>query len=309
MLIRKEKKGEKMQNFRNKIIIAFLSILFLSVIFTSPQIQGQTYEYLSTLTPGTTYEWQVTTLSTTGSVGTSFLVYGNESLEQGDLFSVKIIDDINNVTGGNPNELLNPLNVWAEFYLNGVYKTNDTSEIGILDLGWTMFTYIDFLQPTSYTNSTGNYSYIEVLHENFANVKYEERTEINFHGYYESTYTKFKQSSSLSSKTWTIKMQMHEDYQEDDFVDPENWQKEQTTTDRTVEIRFNVETGFVVYLFYDYLWHNIRQVEGSTDDDTNAVNLVIESTQLPTVAPFNYGYALIGILAICFVFFMKKRRK
>jgi hypothetical protein len=298
-----------MISFRNKIIIALLSVLFLSVVFTSSQIQGQTYEYLSTLIPGATYEWQVTTLSTTGSVGTSFLIYGNESLEQGDLFSVKIIDDVNNITGGDPLELLNPVNVWAEFYLNGNFKTNDTSEIGILDLGWTMFAFIDFLQPVIYTNSTGNYSYIEVLHENFANVKYEERTDVKYHGYYESIYLRYKQSSSLSSKTWTIKMQMHEDYQEDDFIDPENWQKEQTTTDRTIEIRFNVETGLVVYLYYDYLWHNIRQVEGSTDDDTNAITLQIESTQLPTVAPFSYGYALIGVLTICLVFYMRRRRK
>ncbi len=298
-----------MINFRNKIIIALFSVLFLSVVFTSPQIQGQTYEYLSTLMPGATYEWQVTTLLTTGSVSTSFLVYGNESLEQGDLFSVKIIDDVNNVTGGDPNELLNPLNTWAEFYLNGNYKTNDTSEIGILDLGWTMFTYIDFLQPTSYTNSTGNYSYIEVLHENFANVKFDERTDVNFHGYYESTNLKYKQTSSLSSKIWTIKMQMHEDYQEDDFIDPENWQKEQTTTDRTVEIRFNVETGLVVYLLYEYTWHNIRQVEGSLDDDINSISLVIESTDQPISAPFNYSFALIGLLTICFVFYVKKRRK
>ena len=298
-----------MISFRNKTIIALFSVLFLSVIFTNPQIQGQTYEYLSTLLPGATYEWEVTTLTTTGSVGTSFLDYGNESLEQGDLFSVKIIDDVNNITGSDPNQLLNSSNVWGEFYLNGNYKTNDTSEIGILYLGWTTFAFIDFLQPITYTNSTGNYSYLEVLHENFANVKYEDRTEVKFHGYYELTYTKFKQSSSLSSKTWTIKMQMHVDYQEDDFIDPENWQKVQTTTDRTAEIRFNVETGLVVYLYYDYLWHNIRQVEGSTDDDTNAITLQIESTQLPTAASFSYGYALIGVLTICFAFYVRRRRK
>lgn len=298
-----------MISFRNKILIALLSVLFLSVAFTNPQIQGQTYEYLETLIPGATYEWQVTTLTTTGSISTPFLDYGNESLEQGDLFSVKIIDDVNNVTGGDPNELLNPVNTWAEFYLNGIYKTNNTSEIGILDLGWTMLTYIDFLQPASYTNSTGNYSYIEVLYENFANVKFEERTDVKYHGYYELYYLKFKQTSSLSSKTWTIKMQMHEDYLEDDFIDPENWQKVQTTTDRTVEIRFNVDTGFVVYLFYEYLWHNIRQVEGSTDDDTNSVTLQIESTQLPTVAPFNYGFALIGVITICLVLYTWRKRK
>ncbi len=298
-----------MISFRNKTIIVLFSTLFLSVVFTSPQIQGQTYEYLPTLMPGATYEWQVTTLATTGSVSTSFLDYGNETLKQGDIFSVKIIDDINNVTGGNPSELLNPANIWAEFYLNGNYKTNDTSEIGLIWLGWTGWVFYPSLLPVSYTNTTGNYSYLEVLHENFDNTKYENKAETSYYGFYEYLYWKGKQSSSISKDTWTIKMQHHSEYREEDFVDPENWQKEQTKIDRTIEMRFNIETGFLVYLYYYDNWHNILEREGSLDDDVENIELLIESTQLPTAAPFNYGGVLLGVFAISLALYYRKKRK
>ncbi len=117
-------------------IVMVLGLLVLTSISKTNTVQGQEYTYPSELTIGDSYEWGVTELTLLGSVSTSFLNYGDDSLEQGDKFSVILLDNINNVTNGTPSELLNPANIWAEFYLNGEFKTNETALIGLLDLDW-----------------------------------------------------------------------------------------------------------------------------------------------------------------------------
>ncbi|MHA1828414.1 MAG: hypothetical protein ACTSX6_07185, partial [Candidatus Heimdallarchaeaceae archaeon] len=127
------------------------------------------------------------------------------------------------------------------------------------------------------------------------------------HGYYEYIYTTVKQSSKLSKKTWTIKLNYHSEYKENDFTDPEDWSKVDTTIENDIEIRYNVETGLIVYLNYEYSWHSINEVEGSLDDDTRSVSFLLESTQLPTAAPFNWIFALLGIGT--WVLIIRKKRK
>ena len=293
-------------------IVMVLGLLVLTSISKTNTVQGQEFSYPSELTIGASYEWQVTELIQLGTVSTLFLTYGDDTLEQGDKFSVILLDNINNVTNGTPSELLNPANIWGEFYLNDEFKTNITSEIGLLDLNWIGLLSIGmdefFLQPTTYENVTGVYNYFEILDENFPHVVATAEEEIEYHGFYGHGTVKYTQSSKLSSKSWTIKLQIEEVEIEDDLLDPMNWEKTIETTSRYVEIRFNIKTGLLTYLDYDYAWHRERTVEGSVDIDDNSINLLIESTTLPTGAPFDWAYSVIGLALVSVIIYKRKRR-
>lgn len=306
--------GEKnMKRIKLKLtIVMVLGLLVLTSISKTNTVQGQEYSYPSELTIGASYEWEVTELNILGSVSTSFLDYGDDTLELGDKFSVILLDNINNVTNGTPSELLNPANIWAEFYLNGEFKTNITSQIGLLDLNWIGLLSIGmdefFLQPTTYENVTGVYNNFEILNENFPQAVVTAEEEIEYHGFYGHSTIKVTQSSKLSSKSWTIKLQIEEVEIVNDLLDSVNWEKTSETTSRYVEIRFNIKTGLLSYLDYDYAWHRERTVEGSVDIDDNSINLLIESTTLPTGAPFDWAYSVIGLALVSVIIYKRKRR-
>ena len=288
------------------------SLLFLASILNTESVQGQDYSYPSDIAVGNSYEWEVTELTILGTVNTDFLDYGDDILEQGDKFSVMLLDDINNVTNGTPSELVNPANIWVAFYLNGEFKTNETDQIGLLDLGWLSMIPIGqddfFLQPTTYENATDVYNYFEILNANFPQYVMTMEDEIESHGYYNHYTMKLKMSSKLTSKSWTIKFQFEESNKENDLLDPMDWEKIIQTTSRYIEIRFNVKTGFVTYLDYQYIWHQERTVEGSVDIDDDNITLLIKSTDLPTGAPFDWGYSIIGLAVISILVYYRKRR-
>lgn len=295
----------KMEKKKFELMTLVLATLLIFSYVT--RTQAQEYEYQSSLLPDVTYEWQITTLVTTGYDNLPYLAFGDDILEQGDKISVKILANVSAITNGDPSQLFNTSNVWIEFYLNGENKTTNINDIGVIDLAWTGWVGYFFLMPTTYTNETGTYNNFEVINEGFQQINGEDKTETKEHGYYEYVYSSIKQSSKLSKKTWTIKLNYHSEYKENDFTDPEDWSKVDTTIDNDIEIRYNVETGLIVYLNHEYSWHSINEVEGSLDDDTRSISLLLESTQLPTAAPFNWIFALLGIGT--WVLTIRKKRK
>jgi len=293
-------------------IVMVLGLLVLTSISKTNTVQGQEYSYPSELTVGASYEWEVEELGTLGSVNTNFLNFGDDTLKKGDKFSITLLDSINNVTNGTTSELLEPENIWAEFYLNGEFKTNETDQIGLLDLNWLGLMSIGmddfFLQPTTYENVTGVYNYFEILNAEFPQVTTTIEEEMSSHGYLEQYFEEISQSSKLSSKAWTVKYQVEERENEEDLVDPENWQKTYETTNRYIEIRFNVKTGLITYIDYDYAFHRERTVEGSLDITDNSINLLIESTTLPIGAPFDWAYSVIGLALVSLIVYKRRRR-
>lgn len=289
-----------------------LGLLVLTSISKTNTVQGQEYSYPSELTVGASYEWEVVELSTLGSVNTNFLNFGDDTLKKGDKFSITLLDSINNVTNGTTSELLDPENIWAEFYLNGEFKTNETDQIGLLDLNWLGLMSIGmddfFLQPTTYENVTGVYNYFEILNAEFPQVTATIEEELSSHGYLNKYFAKISQSSKLSSKVWTVKLQVEEKETEDDLVDPEDWEKTYETINRYIEIRFNVKTGLLTYVDYDYAFHRERTVEGSLDITDNSINLLIKSTTLPIGAPFDWAYSVIGLALVSLIVYKRKRR-
>ena len=289
-----------------------LGLLVLTSISKTNTVQGQEYSYPSELTVGASYEWEVVELSTLGSVNTNFLNFGDDTLKKGDKFSITLLDSINNVTNGTTSELLDPENIWAEFYLNGEFKTNETDQIGLLDLNWLGLMSIGmddfFLQPTTYENVTGVYNYFEILNAEFPQVTATIEEELSSHGYLNKYFAKISQSSKLSSKVWTVKLQVEEKETENDLVDPEDWEKTYETINRYIEIRFNVKTGLLTYVDYDYAFHRERTVEGSLDITDNSINLLIKSTTLPIGAPFDWAYSVIGLALVSLIVYKRKRR-
>ena len=292
-----------------KTFIVFTLLILLC--FTSVKfVQGQEYDFLDTIMPGVSYEWQVTKLSITGSASTSFLDFGNETLTVGDKFSINVTRDINNITAGDPSQLLNDSITWADFYLNGVYKSNDTDDIGLLELDW--MSWYDgehfFLQPITYTNETDTYNYFEIMQNNFEQIEADIKSEINQKNYHENSHMIIKQSSRLTSKTWTIKYQTKLIYKEEDFTGPGGWSKDDDDVDRIIEIRFNVETGLVTYLSYYYNSHSVSEIDGLQTIDDDIIDLVIESTMLPTGAPFSWSFAIIGVFILGVIVYIKRRK-
>jgi hypothetical protein len=298
---------------KNKI--AIISIILSSILLISfiPSIQAQ-YSYLLTLEAGTSYEWEVTTLTTVGSVSTPFLDFGPEILQQGDKINATLIKDVNATALGGDYELFyNDSNTWVEFYLNDEFITNDTDDIGLIYTDWVNsgmwagWFYDWFLLPISFTNSTGTYDNFVVRHNNFDQNTVDLRSETNYHSYYESIHLKVKTTSKLSKDTWSIKRVYSEVYKENDYTDSLDWDTTDRTLDITTELRYNRATGLLVYVSHDYTWHQIFQEEGSTEDEVREVVFVLESSSLTIKAPYNWAYVLIGILTIGIIALWRKK--
>ncbi len=276
-----------MRNSRKMILLGvFFSLIIVSSLNFNNTVRGQEYSYSLLLVPDGTYEWSVTTLVVVGSASTSFLDYGDETISQGDTLSAKILLDVNETAMGDPLQLLNISNVWIEFYLNGVNKSTNVHDIGLFDLFWMRLGNYYFLEPTLYTNSTGVYDNFLIYHNSYPEVNAESRIEINEYAYYELEIMKVVTSTKLSKDTWTIKADYSVDEIIEDFRDSEDWFKEHTIETSLTELRFNRETGLATYLQYTYSQHRVYEIEGSLDDDIESVDLLIESTQLPTSASY-----------------------
>ena len=154
-----------MHFIKSKRTYILITLILLLGFSSGKFVQGQEFNYLGTLVPDASYEWIVTKLDRTGTLSTPFLDFGNETLAAGDTFSVKIIEDISTLTDGDPYQLINSSNTWAEFYLNGIYKSNATSDIGLLELDWMSWSDGEhfFFQPITFTNATDTYNYFVLL--------------------------------------------------------------------------------------------------------------------------------------------------
>ena len=298
----------KMKSLKFNIISIIVLGLFLTSIFsTITLVRGQMgLSYLTTLQSGTSYAWEVTALSTSGPyLDRDFLDFGNDSLEMGDIFSINITQDINVITDGDVSQLLNQSISLCDFYLNGEYKTNVTDDVEIVAFIWSGHF---FLQPTTYINVTGSYNSFQLMENTFLQTSYELKDEDISVNYYDYTHSIYKQSSSLNSKTWIIKMESTVDTKEDDLTDPLDWEKNERTITITSEARFDIETGFLSYLAYTYTYHDRTEVEGSIDIDSRNINFILESITLAIDAPYNWSFSIISLLFIGLVVIHRRRK-
>ncbi|MCK4972262.1 MAG: hypothetical protein KAS52_03020 [Candidatus Heimdallarchaeota archaeon] len=298
-----------MRNSKKMILLGvFFSLIILSSLNSNNIVRGQEYSYSLLLVPDVTYEWSVTTLAVVGSASTAFLDYGDETISQGDILSAKILLDVNESAIGDPLQLFNISNVWVEFSLNGVNQSTNVDDIGIFDLSWMDLGDYYFLEPTLYSNSTGVYDNFLIYHNGYSEETEESRKETNEYAFYELKIKKVVTSTKLSKNTWTIKIDSSEDEIVENFRNPDNWLKEHTTETLVAELRFNRETGLVTYLQYNFNWNRILETEGSLVDDVEAVNLLIESTQLPTSSSYEWSFAVVGLIVFSIVIVRRKRK-
>ena len=298
-----------MRNSRKMILLGvFFSLIILSSLNSNNIVRGQEYSYSLLLVPDVTYEWSVTTLVVVGSASTAFLDYGDETISQGDILSAKILLDVNESAIGDPLQLFNISNVWVEFSLNGVNQSTNVDDIGIFDLSWMDLGDYYFLEPTLHSNSTGVYDNFLIYHNGYSEENEESRKETNEYAFYELKIKKVVTSTKLSKNTWTIKIDYSEDEIVENFRNPDNWLKEHTTETLVAELRFNRETGLVTYLQYNFNWNRILETEGSLVDDVESVNLLVESTQLPTSSSYEWSFAVVGLIVFSIVIIRRKRK-
>ncbi len=290
-------------------LFAITGIILLLVSLNSNMVSGQDYEYPSEFDVGATYDWEVKELIVSGTISTPYLDFGSELLKQGDIIAVKLLQSVNNVTNGTPAELQNPSNIWAEFYLNGEFQTNETDDIGLFELDWLDFAGIStdyfFMQPINYENLTGTYNYFEILNNDFPQINEKSTIEYETYEVYSFIKTNIIQTSKLTSKSWTLKMELNVEEKLEDLEEP--WEKTLTQTKENIEIRFNVETGLLSYIKYDYTEHYEREIDGSIDIDDDIVYLHIESTSVPVGVPFNWAFAFLGIIVVSLVVYRKRK--
>jgi hypothetical protein len=197
------------------------------------------------------------------------LDFGSEVLKNGDTISVKLLQDVNELTNGTPSELQNPSNIWVEFYLNDEFQTNQTDDIGLFYLDWLDWagTYANyfFMLPITYENETGVYNTFEILHNDFPKITEKSTVEYETHEVYDYIKTNLVQTTKLTKKSWTLKMELNVEEKYEDLDDP--WEKTLTKTTENIEVRFNVATGLLSYIKYDYHEHFEREIDGSVDID------------------------------------------
>lgn len=299
-----------MRNSKKMILLGvFFSLIILSSLNSNNIVRGQEYSYSLLLVPDVTYDWSVTTLAVVGSDTNAFLDYGDETIHQGDKLTATILLDVNESAIGDPLQLFNTSNVWVEFSLNDVNQSTNVDDIGIFDLSWMDLGDYYFLEPTLYTNSTGIYDNFLIYHNGYSEKDEESRKETNEYAFYELKIKKVVTSTKLSTNTWTIKIDSSEDETVENFRNPDNWFKEHTTETLVAELRFNRETGLVTYLQYTFNWNRILETEGSLVDDTTAVDLLIESTQLPTSASYEWSFAVVGLVVFSVIVIIRRKRK
>jgi len=297
-----------------KLEIKFINITFLILllVLTSANLaSGQDYAFPSEFEIGATYDWKVKDLKTSGPVSTPYLNFGGEPLSKGDVISVKLIQNINILTNGSYLELLEPNNIWAEFYLNGEFMTNVTEDIEIFVLDWIDFSRIQndnyfFIQPITYEDETGIYNYFEVLNSVFPQLDEQSTIEYETEDVYTHTKTNLKQSSKLTSKSWTLIKELTVEETDNNLQDP--WEKTKTNTKENIEVRFNVNTGLLSYIEYSFEEHFEREVDGSVDIDDEEILVHIESTSVPIGVPFNWVFSLFGLFVIGSVIYIRRKK-
>ena len=297
-----------MRNSRKLFFMGTLAVLIVLSTFNTTLVRGQEYSYSSLLVPNVTYEWEVTAMVATGMDVTDVVDYAGESIKQADILAAKILLNVNDTAMGYPYNLTDINNVWIEFYLNGDNVSTDVSAVGLFDLSWMGLGSYYFLEPISYTNETGTFDNFVIYHHDYPQTVADMKIDIDEYDYDYQLYTKVTAASKLSKDTWTIEMTQTTDELTNDLGDPENWYMEHETETLTTELRYNRETGLVTYLHYTYDWHRIYEVEGSLDDDVDTLELIIESTILPTSAPYDWSFAAIGLFVFTLVIFRRRRK-
>ena len=298
-----------MKKAKTSFLVLSISLLIVGAT-SSLLVCGQDYSFPTELVVGATYDWDVIDFVVSGTIDPSYQYYGSEVLKAGDKISVKLLQDVNELTNGTPSELLNPSNVWAEFYLNEEFQTNVTDDIGLFYLDWldwsgTYASYF-FIIATTYENETGIYDYFEILNNDFPEITEKSTVEYDTHEVYSYTKTTLVQTTKLTKKSWTLKMELTEEERYEDLEEP--WEKTLTQTTENMEIRFNVDTGLLSYIKYDYHEHFEREVDGSVDLDDDKVYVHIESTSVPIGVPFNWAFSFFGLVVIGVVIYRQRKK-
>ena len=119
------------KNTKNIILGTIICMIVLTSFNNGKIVKAQEYSYSSLLVPDTIYEWDVTTLVTTGMDIIDLVDYAGESLIQGDKLAAKILLNVNDTAMGYPINLTDVDNVWVEFYLNGDNVTTNVRTIKV----------------------------------------------------------------------------------------------------------------------------------------------------------------------------------
>lgn len=167
---------------KQNILVSFLFILiFVLSINYQIRLKAVTiddFSYSNKLTIGTELSWKLTTFSVEPEESKEeyrFVIKEGQNMIEGDIFKVKILQNLNNLNLDNSRSLYSTDLQWGEFFLNSASLGKNPSEINwygpAIEIG--MIINVPII-PTTLQLSTGEKNYFDYLEEYFEALSEEE---------------------------------------------------------------------------------------------------------------------------------------
>ncbi len=277
-----------------KIIISMVllaCLAFLPITSTADYPTG-TLGYADEIAVGEKFEWTVTKLDLSGDFATytdDFYI-GDKELSQDSKIKVVVLEDPDNASG-----------VWYDIYVNNV-KTSDSS-MGFL-LGYGLYYAFGgfFINPVTYTNTTGTYNIYEQLIEELVDDNYNNGDSITttYGGYtYEYGYSEIVEFK-LQEDVFSILMY---DYA---YISIEgNGYEESMSMEMRIETTTNIRTGLLgrmeVLIDYDM-----------ATSYSGKIHFIIDSPYAGdgrTIVPYTWSFSLLGLSAMAIALVIVKRKR
>ncbi len=274
-----------------KKALLILSILVLSVTaFTFSTVNAQLadgFYYSGELVAGKELEWELKELIAEGSTEPEIHIFYGYPMAKGDVFKIKLLEDLNSLTLANYGALFTTTTPWANFYINDVLITNNASEISFIGEDMANITdsplaALPLIIPTTLVVGGENQSFFDDL---LTDAAYTDTTmEVEGFTVALSIYTK--------GSLFITEMSMKGDL---DFFGME------MTVDMTFELSFNMDLGILHKIYVD------SYTKMGTEEVSSTV--LFQSTENVGVGiPFHWVYGLMGlfILGLAYTTFKRK---
>ena len=206
-----------------------------------------------------------------------FLIKAGKEMLEGDIFKIKMLKDLNDVSLGSFFDLYDTEVQWGEYYLNDVSLGKNASEIywygPDTSIGSLMTAPI---LPVTIELSTGTENYFDYITESFAALAENETEGIEIKN---------------SASTFSMKLEMHATISLFGSF----------KIDYELEVVYNKEWG--VLAKYD-LYEKV-----SSEGETSEVKILYESETADIQVPYNWAFGFIALFVTGIVILNKRKRK
>ncbi len=274
-----------------KKALVILSILVLSITaftFTTVNaVLADGFYYSGELVAGKELEWELEELIAEGATDPEIHIFYGHPMAKGDIFKVKLLEDINSLTLTNYGALFTTTTPWANFYINDVLITNDASNISFIgedmtDILISPLAALTLIIPTTLVVGGENQSFFDDI------LSDAEFTETSM----EAEGMSIELSIYMKGSLFITEMSMKGDL---DLFGV------QVTMDMEFELSFNMDLGILHKLYVDSYSKMGAEEVSST--------VLFQSTEDVGVGiPFHWIYGLMGLFILGLAYTMFRRK-